>query len=158
MREWDRAEDMGSIRWAFRCGSWAPSRSDWLLAARCIQREEKERIGQFVFAKDAKSAMVGLTGNFLSACSKISVRGNKTSVCVCERPQAGRLLLRRFICEGMGVPWAEIRLERSPRGKPYLAAPLKVYHHSLTSVCAAVSSLSLYSYSCSASWEKHLAV
>uniref|UniRef100_A0A3Q4B9L6 L-aminoadipate-semialdehyde dehydrogenase-phosphopantetheinyl transferase n=1 Tax=Mola mola TaxID=94237 RepID=A0A3Q4B9L6_MOLML len=82
---------MGSIRWAFRCGSWTPSRSEWLFAARCIQREEKDRIGQFVFAKDAKSAM------------------------------AGRLLLRRFVCERMGVPWSEIRLERSPRGKPYLA-------------------------------------
>lgn len=87
---------MGSVRWAFRCGSWTPSRSDWLFAARCIQREEKDRIGQFVFAKDAKSAM------------------------------AGRLLLRRFVCEVMEIPWSEIRLERSPRGKPYLAAPLKV--------------------------------
>ncbi|XP_038549724.1 L-aminoadipate-semialdehyde dehydrogenase-phosphopantetheinyl transferase [Micropterus salmoides] len=87
---------MGSVRWAFRCGSWTPSRSDWLFAARCIQREEKDRIGQFVFVKDAKSAM------------------------------AGRLLLRRFVCERMGIPWSEIKLERSPRGKPYLAAPLKV--------------------------------
>ncbi|XP_051252556.1 L-aminoadipate-semialdehyde dehydrogenase-phosphopantetheinyl transferase isoform X1 [Dicentrarchus labrax] len=87
---------MGSVRWAFLCGSWTPSRADWLLAARCIQREEKDRIGQFVFAKDAKSAM------------------------------AGRLLLRRFVCEKMGIPWSDIRLERSPRGKPYLAAPLKV--------------------------------
>lgn len=87
---------MGSVRWAFRCGSWTPSRSDWLLAARCIQQEERDRIGQFVFAKDAKSAM------------------------------AGRLLLRRFVCERMGIPWSEIKLERSPRGKPYLAAPLKV--------------------------------
>ncbi|KAI3354351.1 hypothetical protein L3Q82_018877 [Scortum barcoo] len=84
---------MGSVRWAFRCGSWTPSRSEWLFAARCVQREEKDRIGQFVFAKDAKAAM------------------------------AGRLLLRRFVCERMGVPWAEIRLERSPRGKPYLASP-----------------------------------
>ncbi|XP_074536510.1 L-aminoadipate-semialdehyde dehydrogenase-phosphopantetheinyl transferase [Halichoeres trimaculatus] len=87
---------MASVRWAFRCGSWTPSRSEWLFAARCIQKEEKDRIGQFVFAKDAKSAMVG------------------------------RLLLRRFVCERMGIPWSEIRLERSPRGKPYLAAPLKV--------------------------------
>uniref|UniRef100_A0A3Q3KI79 L-aminoadipate-semialdehyde dehydrogenase-phosphopantetheinyl transferase n=1 Tax=Monopterus albus TaxID=43700 RepID=A0A3Q3KI79_MONAL len=89
-------EEMGSVRWAFRCGSWTPSRSDWLLSARCVQREEKDRIGQFVFAKDAKSAM------------------------------AGRLLLRKFVCERMGLPWSEIRLERSPRGKPYLAAPVKV--------------------------------
>ncbi|XP_030600598.1 L-aminoadipate-semialdehyde dehydrogenase-phosphopantetheinyl transferase isoform X2 [Archocentrus centrarchus] len=87
---------MGSVRWAFRYGSWTPSRSDWLFAARCIQREEKERIGEFLFAKDAKSAM------------------------------AGRLLLRKFVFEKMGIPWSEIRLERSPRGKPYLAAPVKV--------------------------------
>ncbi|XP_014070663.1 L-aminoadipate-semialdehyde dehydrogenase-phosphopantetheinyl transferase isoform X2 [Salmo salar] len=84
---------MVGVRWAFRCGSWTPTRSEWLLAARCVQREEKERIGQFMFAKDAKSAM------------------------------AGRLLLRRLVCDRMGVPWADIRLERSPRGKPYLANP-----------------------------------
>uniref|UniRef100_A0A3Q2NUJ7 L-aminoadipate-semialdehyde dehydrogenase-phosphopantetheinyl transferase n=1 Tax=Fundulus heteroclitus TaxID=8078 RepID=A0A3Q2NUJ7_FUNHE len=82
---------MGSVRWAFRCGSWTPSRSEWLFAARCVQREEKDRIGQFVFAKDAKSAM------------------------------AGRLLLRKFVCERMGIPWSQVRLERSPRGKPCLA-------------------------------------
>ncbi|KAF3847823.1 hypothetical protein F7725_020851 [Dissostichus mawsoni] len=106
-------EEMGSVRWAFLCGSWRPSRSEWMLANRCIQREERERIGQFVFAKDAKSAMVSLTVNFgLSYC------GTTT--------RAGRLLLRRFVCERMGIPWSEIRLERSPRGKPYLAAPLKV--------------------------------
>lgn len=29
------------------------------------------------------------------------------------------------MCDRMDVPWSEIRLERSPRGKPYLAAPLK---------------------------------
>lgn len=52
---------MGSVRWAFRCGSWSPSRSDWLFAARCIQREEKDRIGQFLFARDAKSAMVSVS-------------------------------------------------------------------------------------------------
>lgn len=39
--------------------------------------------------------------------------------------QVGRLLLRKFVCDRMDVPWSEIRLERSPRGKPYLAAPLK---------------------------------
>lgn len=87
---------MGSVRWAFRFGSWTPTRSEWLLASRCVQPEEKERIGQFVFTKDAKSAM------------------------------AGRLLLRKFVCEKMNIPWSHIRLERSPRGKPYLAAPPQV--------------------------------
>lgn len=43
-------------------------------------------------------------------------------VCLVVSRQAGRLLLRRFVCEKLRVPWSEIRLERSPRGKPYLAA------------------------------------
>ncbi|XP_010892044.2 L-aminoadipate-semialdehyde dehydrogenase-phosphopantetheinyl transferase [Esox lucius] len=84
---------MGGVRWAFRGGSWTPTRSEWLLASRCVQREERERIGQFMFSKDAKSAM------------------------------AGRLLLRRLVCEKIGVPWADFHLERTPRGKPYLASP-----------------------------------
>ncbi|KAJ8368060.1 hypothetical protein SKAU_G00080880 [Synaphobranchus kaupii] len=84
---------MDSVRWAFRCGSWTPSPTEWLFAARCVQREEKERIGQFVFAKDAKLAM------------------------------AGRLLIRKLISERMGLPWDQIRLERTAKGKPVLANP-----------------------------------
>ncbi|XP_030634046.1 L-aminoadipate-semialdehyde dehydrogenase-phosphopantetheinyl transferase [Chanos chanos] len=84
---------MEGVRWAFRCSAWSPTRSEWLLAARCIQREEKERIGQFMFAKDSKSAMVG------------------------------RLLIRKLVSEKMGFEWSEIRLERTPRGKPCLTHP-----------------------------------
>lgn len=51
-------------------------------------------------------------------------------ICLFSPNQAGRLLLRRFVCEKIGVPWSEIRLERSPRGKPYLASPNKVPSHS----------------------------
>ncbi|XP_030237366.1 L-aminoadipate-semialdehyde dehydrogenase-phosphopantetheinyl transferase isoform X5 [Gadus morhua] len=36
---------------------------------------------------------------------------------------AGRLLLRKFVCERIAVPWSEIQLARSPRGKPYLVLP-----------------------------------
>ncbi|KAL4657339.1 L-aminoadipate-semialdehyde dehydrogenase-phosphopantetheinyl transferase [Arapaima gigas] len=86
------ARGMGGTRWAFRCGSWSPSRREWLWAAQCIQREEKERIGRFVFARDAKAAM------------------------------AGRLLMRKLACEKMGLPWDEIRLERTAKGKPFLAS------------------------------------
>lgn len=84
---------MDGVRWAFRCGSWVPTRSEWILAARCVQLEEKERIGHFVFAKDAKSAM------------------------------AGRLLIRKLVCEKMGYAWDGFRLERTARGKPYLPRP-----------------------------------
>ncbi|KAJ8410816.1 hypothetical protein AAFF_G00187730 [Aldrovandia affinis] len=84
---------MESVRWAFRCGAWTPSRTEWLFAARCVQAEERERIGQFVFAKDAKSAM------------------------------AGRLLMRKLISERVGIPWDQIHLERTAKGKPFLADP-----------------------------------
>ncbi|XP_076137658.1 L-aminoadipate-semialdehyde dehydrogenase-phosphopantetheinyl transferase isoform X1 [Alosa pseudoharengus] len=85
---------MEGVRWAFRCGSWSPTRAEWLLAARCVQREEKERIGQFVFAKDAKSAM------------------------------AGRFLIRKLVSDKMGIVWDQIRLERTPKGKPVVANPI----------------------------------
>ena len=48
----------GSLRWAFRFGSWKPTQEEWILGARCVQSEERERIGKFVFKKDGKSAMV----------------------------------------------------------------------------------------------------
>ncbi|XP_053543401.1 L-aminoadipate-semialdehyde dehydrogenase-phosphopantetheinyl transferase [Ictalurus punctatus] len=84
---------MEGVRWAFRCGAWSPSRAEWLLAARCVQPEERDRVGQFMFAKDAKAAM------------------------------AGRLLIRKLVCVKMGLPWDGFRLDRTPRGKPYLAHP-----------------------------------
>ncbi|XP_036414011.1 L-aminoadipate-semialdehyde dehydrogenase-phosphopantetheinyl transferase [Colossoma macropomum] len=84
---------MEGVRWAFRFGAWSPSRSEWLLAARCVQQEEKQRIGQFVFTKDAKAAM------------------------------AGRLLMRRLVCEKVCLPWDGFRLDRTARGKPCLAEP-----------------------------------
>lgn len=49
---------MSSIRWAFNTSQWNPTVTDWISAGRCIQPEEKERIGKFVFKKDAKSSMV----------------------------------------------------------------------------------------------------
>ncbi|NXF11472.1 ADPPT transferase, partial [Smithornis capensis] len=82
---------MGGVRWAFPCGAWRPRRREWLLAARLVQPEEKERIGQFAFARDAKAAL------------------------------AGRLLMRKLIAEKMGIPWNEVHLQRTSKGKPFLA-------------------------------------
>jgi 4'-phosphopantetheinyl transferase len=50
---------MSVVRWAFRVGSWHPTEQEWLKAASYIQAEEKERIGKFVFRRDAKSSMIG---------------------------------------------------------------------------------------------------
>ncbi|XP_067842244.1 L-aminoadipate-semialdehyde dehydrogenase-phosphopantetheinyl transferase isoform X2 [Heptranchias perlo] len=85
---------MDGVRWAFRCGSWQPTCSEWLLAARCVQDEEKQRIGRFVFAKDAKAAM------------------------------GGRLLIRKLIAEKLKIPWNEIQLQRTTKGKPFLTNPI----------------------------------
>lgn len=78
------------IRWAFDFGSWHPNESQWLLASSCIQQEEKERIGKFVFKRDAKSSMVG------------------------------RLLIRKFIASHSDLKYNEIILKRDDRGKPYV--------------------------------------
>ncbi|KAI5625455.1 L-aminoadipate-semialdehyde dehydrogenase-phosphopantetheinyl transferase [Silurus asotus] len=84
---------MEGARWAFRFGAWSPSRAEWMLAARCVQPEERERINQFMFTKDAKAAM------------------------------AGRLLIRKLVSVKTGLPWDEFRLDRTSRGKPYVAHP-----------------------------------
>ncbi|KAM4794976.1 L-aminoadipate-semialdehyde dehydrogenase-phosphopantetheinyl transferase [Rhinophrynus dorsalis] len=91
---------MESVRWAFPCGAWSPSRAEWLLCARCVQPEEKQRIGSFVFTRDAKAAM------------------------------AGRLLIRKLIAEKLKIPWNEILLQRTAKGKPFLAEGISVQHPS----------------------------
>ncbi|KAM4702469.1 L-aminoadipate-semialdehyde dehydrogenase-phosphopantetheinyl transferase [Discoglossus pictus] len=89
---------MGSVRWAFPCGVWAPTRAEWLLCARCVQPEEKTRIGEFVFTRDAKAAM------------------------------AGRLLIRKLITEKLQIPWNEIVLQRTSKGKPFLVNGISAQH------------------------------
>uniref|UniRef100_A0A8D0C4X0 L-aminoadipate-semialdehyde dehydrogenase-phosphopantetheinyl transferase n=1 Tax=Salvator merianae TaxID=96440 RepID=A0A8D0C4X0_SALMN len=93
---------MESVRWAFPYYAWVPRRQDWLLAMRVIQPEERERIEQFVFRRDAKAAM------------------------------AGRLLLRKYIAEKLNIPWQEIKLQRTSKGKPVLA-------NELNSTCSSCS-------------------
>ncbi|XP_062873250.1 L-aminoadipate-semialdehyde dehydrogenase-phosphopantetheinyl transferase [Trichomycterus rosablanca] len=87
---------MEGARWAVRLSAWSPSRAEWLLSARCVQPEEKERIQQFMFNRDAKAAMVG------------------------------RLLIRKLLCVKTGLPWDGFRLARTVRGKPYLSHPSPV--------------------------------
>ncbi|KFO25648.1 L-aminoadipate-semialdehyde dehydrogenase-phosphopantetheinyl transferase [Fukomys damarensis] len=92
---------MEGVRWAFSCGTWLPSRAEWLLAVRSIQPEEKERIGQFVFARDAKAAMV------------LQVFG--------VRSPGSRCWGRKLVAEKLNIPWNNIRLQRTAKGKPVLA-------------------------------------
>lgn len=78
------------IKWAFNFRSWQPTRSEWIFCGQCVQNEEKERIQRFVFKKDAKAAM------------------------------AGRLLIRKAIAYCLEIPYKEIKLGRTEKGKPYL--------------------------------------
>ena len=83
---------MGSVRWAFNVAGWAPGRAEWSAATRAVQPEEKERIGRFHFRGDARASL------------------------------AGRLMLRRLLCRHTGVPWSQLLLRRTDKGKPFLAA------------------------------------
>ncbi|XP_064482227.1 L-aminoadipate-semialdehyde dehydrogenase-phosphopantetheinyl transferase-like isoform X2 [Ornithodoros turicata] len=103
------------VRWAFNCSKWTPTREEWLLASRCIQAEEKDRIGLFYFARDAKASM------------------------------AGRLLLRKCISESLSLPYNQIRLGRDENNRPIILSPevknasfdLNVSHQGSFSVLAA---------------------
>ncbi|XP_076468172.1 L-aminoadipate-semialdehyde dehydrogenase-phosphopantetheinyl transferase-like [Babylonia areolata] len=78
----------GSVRLAVKAKAWNPTQQEWTLAAQCIQSEEKDRIGRFVFKKDAKSAMVG------------------------------RLLIRRVVSSMLNIPYHSVKLGRTDKGKP----------------------------------------
>lgn len=82
-----------STRLAVKAKAWVPTQAEWMTAAQSIQPEEKDRIGKFVFKKDAKSAMVG------------------------------RLLIRRVVSYMLGIPYRSVKLARTERGKPYLLNP-----------------------------------
>ena len=79
-----------SCRWAFHVNSWTPIESEWLLASTCVQKEEKEKIGKFVFKKDAKPSMIG------------------------------RLMIRKYINDFFNIPYNHIELSRDINGKPIL--------------------------------------
>lgn len=80
----------GHARWAFDLSAWRPSRADLLLATSCIQTEEKERLNKFVFRNDFDASLIG------------------------------RLLMRKFVHDSTGMPYASIRFGRDARGRPHL--------------------------------------
>ncbi|XP_052795486.1 L-aminoadipate-semialdehyde dehydrogenase-phosphopantetheinyl transferase-like [Mya arenaria] len=85
---------MSSVRWVFDSGSWKPMQSEWIRAAQCVQPEEKQRIGKFVFKRDAKASMVG------------------------------RLMLRKMIHRVTKISYKDIHLSRTDKGKPFLTNTL----------------------------------
>lgn len=78
------------IRWVFDCSNWFPSEKDWSKASRSIQLEEKERIGRFVFKRDAKRSIIG------------------------------HLMIRKFLSEATQLPWSQIKTIRDQNNKPII--------------------------------------
>lgn len=89
-----------SVRWAFNFRTWSPSAEDWILCNQCVQPEEAQRISKFVFKKDAKSSMIG------------------------------RLMIRKVVSEYFNIPYKDVMLARSEKGKPYIAGRTDVDHFS----------------------------
>ncbi|EDV19319.1 uncharacterized protein TRIADDRAFT_33740 [Trichoplax adhaerens] len=79
-----------SLRWAFHYSQWQPSKEEWILAASCLQKEEANRISQFMFKRDAKASL------------------------------CGRLLLRKAVHDLLHLPYDRIRFDRTDKGKPVL--------------------------------------
>uniref|UniRef100_A0A0C9PZM2 L-aminoadipate-semialdehyde dehydrogenase-phosphopantetheinyl transferase n=1 Tax=Fopius arisanus TaxID=64838 RepID=A0A0C9PZM2_9HYME len=84
-----------SVRWAFNWGEWSPSDKELKLAISCVQLEEKERLGKFVFRKELRASLIG------------------------------RLLMRKFIADSTNIPFDKIELARDEiTGRPFLKNPM----------------------------------
>ena len=79
-----------SVRWAFNWREWSPSEEDFAHAVSCVQLEEKERLGRFVFRKDVRASLVG------------------------------RLMMRKFASEYGSIPYNCVALTRDENNKPIL--------------------------------------
>ena len=78
------------LRLAFNATKWKPTKEEILLSASAISRDERERIVKFRFIEDYKRSLIG------------------------------RLLLRSCITKMLRIPWNEISLGRTDKGKPIL--------------------------------------
>lgn len=79
---------MSSVRWAFNILKWEPTEKDFIFASSCLEKEEKNRIGKFVFKKDVKASL------------------------------AGQLMIRKYVSEYTGLPYDLVELSRDINGKP----------------------------------------
>ncbi|CAL7938964.1 unnamed protein product [Xylocopa violacea] len=79
-----------SIRWAFNWKEWNPCEKDFAYAISCIQLDEKDRLGRFVFRKDVRASLIG------------------------------RLMMRKFVNDYGCIPYTNIVLTRDTCNKPIL--------------------------------------
>lgn len=84
-----------SVRWAFKWKDWNPTEKELAHAISCVQLEEKERLGRYVFRKDFRASL------------------------------AGRLLLRKFVSEHSSIPYDKVLFARNRNNKPILKNDVK---------------------------------
>ncbi|XP_034948026.1 L-aminoadipate-semialdehyde dehydrogenase-phosphopantetheinyl transferase [Chelonus insularis] len=82
-----------SARWSFNWSEWTPTEKEFQFAVACLQLDEKERIGRFVFKKDVKASLIG------------------------------RLMMKKFINEYANIPYNEILLTKDENNRPMLQHP-----------------------------------
>ncbi|XP_076343767.1 L-aminoadipate-semialdehyde dehydrogenase-phosphopantetheinyl transferase [Tachypleus tridentatus] len=77
-----------SLRWSFNIDDWKPKQDEWVLASSCLQPEERLRVDSFVFVRDAKASLIG------------------------------RLMIRKMLSETFSIPYKELTVSRTEKGKP----------------------------------------
>lgn len=107
----DTSKMAQSIRWAFNWKEWDPSEKEFSHAISCIQLEEKDKLGRFVFRKEVRASLIG------------------------------RLLLRKFVNEYAHIPYDKIVFARDKNNKPILEnskinLSFNISHHGQYSVLA----------------------
>lgn len=103
---------IGHSKLCFNISSWCPTRDEWILANRLVQRDEAKRISAFVFKRDAKASM------------------------------AGRLLMRRCLVDSLRQNNAKLNLTRTSDGRPVLTEPVANFDFNIShqgDFCAATS-------------------
>ena len=81
------------IKLALKTSSWIPTQDQWLRAANTISTVERNRIGEFIFRRDAKQSL------------------------------AGRLMIRSTLADLSSLPPQFFVLEREKSGRPFLVNP-----------------------------------
>ncbi|TNN19414.1 L-aminoadipate-semialdehyde dehydrogenase-phosphopantetheinyl transferase [Schistosoma japonicum] len=78
------------IRQAFCHGLWSPTKSDFLFSLNCLSPSEQQVALRFAYQRDVLSSIVG------------------------------KLLIRGVVVRYLGLSPHDVKLERSPEGRPYL--------------------------------------
>lgn len=84
-------------RWYVNTSKWKPTRNEWLRLNASIADEEVDRVGQFVYQDDSKTALIG------------------------------RALIRKFVAYSLNVPSNQVVFSRNSKGRPTVCQSYKAH-------------------------------